>query len=82
MAELLKALLNMNNICFELQQLGNFSRVSWAAVKVRIEFWWGNLMERDHFGDLDVDERITLKLIFKEYDESCIEFTLVQNRDN
>ena len=27
-------------------------------------FWWGNLRESDHFEDLGIDERITLKWIF------------------
>jgi hypothetical protein len=26
-------------------------------------FWWGNLRERGHFEDLDVDRRIILKCI-------------------
>ena len=29
-------------------------------------FWRGNLKERDHLEDLDVDERIILKGIFKK----------------
>jgi hypothetical protein len=28
-------------------------------------FWWGNLIERDHFEDVDVDGRIILKWILK-----------------
>jgi hypothetical protein len=28
-------------------------------------FWLGNLREKDHLGDLGVDERILLKWIFK-----------------
>jgi hypothetical protein len=28
-------------------------------------FWWGDLKERDHLGDLGVDERIILKWILK-----------------
>jgi len=31
-------------------------------------FWWGNLRERDHLGDLGIDERIILRLIFKKWD--------------
>jgi len=31
--------------------------------------WWGNLMERDHWGNLDVDERIIIKWIFRTCDE-------------
>ena len=30
-------------------------------------FWWGNLRERDHWGDPDVDGRIILRWIFKKW---------------
>ena len=29
-------------------------------------FWWGDLRERDHFEDLAVDLKITLKWVFKK----------------
>ena len=29
-------------------------------------FWWGNLRERDHWGDQDVDDRIILRWIFRK----------------
>jgi hypothetical protein len=29
-------------------------------------FWWGNLRERDHWGDTHVDGRIILRWIFKK----------------
>ena len=31
-------------------------------------FWWGNLKESHHFGDLDVDWRIILRWIFRMWD--------------
>jgi hypothetical protein len=31
-------------------------------------FWWGNLRERDHWGDRGLDGRITLRPIFKKRD--------------
>jgi hypothetical protein len=31
-------------------------------------FWWGNLRERDHLGDPDVDGKIILKWIFRKWD--------------
>ena len=31
-------------------------------------FWWGNLRERDHWGDPDEDGRIILRWIFKKWD--------------
>jgi hypothetical protein len=35
--------------------------------------WWGNLRERDHFENLDLDGRIILKWIFKKLREFSIE---------
>jgi hypothetical protein len=32
----------------------------------------GNLDERDHFADLDVAERVILKLILKKWDKLCV----------
>jgi len=31
-------------------------------------FWWGNLRERDHWGDQGVDGRIILRWIFRNWD--------------
>ena len=31
-------------------------------------FWWGDLKERDHLEDLEVDRRIVLKWILKKWD--------------
>ena len=36
--------------------------------KVYTEFWWGNLRERDHWGDLDANGRIILRWIFRKWD--------------
>jgi hypothetical protein len=51
------------------------SRMRWAGLVARMGvreaytgFWWGNLRERDHFGDPDVDGRIILKWIFRKWD--------------
>jgi hypothetical protein len=35
---------------------------------VRIGFWWGDLKERDHLEDRDVERRIILKWLFKKWD--------------
>ena len=31
-------------------------------------FWWGNLTERDHWGDLGVDVRIILRWTINRWD--------------
>jgi len=31
-------------------------------------FWWGNLRERDNWGDPDVDGRIILRWIFRKWE--------------
>jgi len=33
-----------------------------------IRFWWGNLRERDHWGDPDVDGRIILRWVFRKWE--------------
>jgi hypothetical protein len=38
----------------------------WGRREVRTGCWWGNLKERGHWGDPDVDERIILRWIFKK----------------
>ena len=35
----------------------------WRKEEVCTRFWWGNLRERDHCGDNDVDGRIILRWI-------------------
>jgi hypothetical protein len=32
------------------------------------EFWWGNLRERDHWGESDVDGKIILRWILRKWD--------------
>jgi hypothetical protein len=38
--------------------------------------WWGNLRERGHWGDPDVDVRIILRWIFRK-----LEWSVTQDRD-
>jgi hypothetical protein len=42
-------------------------------------FWWGNLRERDYWGDPGVDGRIILRRIFRKWGVDWIE--LAQDRD-
>ena len=48
-------------------------RMRWAGHVARMEegctgFWWGNLRERDHWGDPDADGRIILRWIFRKWE--------------
>jgi hypothetical protein len=44
-------------------------------------FWWEDLREGDHLGDLSVDGRIILKWIFKKWDGDMDWNELAQDRD-
>jgi hypothetical protein len=44
-------------------------------------FWWGNLWERDDVKDLDIDRRVILKSIFKNWDGLMDWIDLAQVRD-
>jgi hypothetical protein len=41
----------------------------WERGELCTGFWWGNLRERDQWGDPDVDGRIILRRIFRKWDE-------------
>jgi len=48
-------------------------RMIWAGLvacmgEVCAGFWWGNLRERDHWGDPGIDGRIILRWIFRKWD--------------
>ena len=38
----------------------------WGKAEVCTGFWWGNLRERDHWGDPDVDGKLILRWILQE----------------
>jgi hypothetical protein len=40
----------------------------WGRGEVYTGSWWGNLREKDHLGDPDVDGRIILRRIFRKRD--------------
>jgi hypothetical protein len=47
-----------------------------------IGFWWGNLRERDHWGDPAIDGRIILRWIFRKWDVGGMDWVeLAQDRD-
>ena len=33
-----------------------------------VKFWWGNLRERDHWGDQDIDGRIIVRWILRKWE--------------
>ena len=43
-------------------------RYVWRKGEVCTRFWWGNLRERDHWGDQDVDGRIILRWILRKWE--------------
>ena len=40
----------------------------WRKGEACTGFWWGNLRERDQWGDQDVDGRIILRWIFRKWE--------------
>ena len=39
----------------------------WERGEVCTGFWWGNLRERNHWGDPDVDGMIIIRYIFRKW---------------
>ena len=45
-------------------------------------FWWGNLTERDHWGDQDVDGEDNIKMDLEEVGRGCGDWMeFAQDRD-
>ena len=42
--------------------------INLLCIQVCTGFWFGNLRERDHWGDPDVDGRIILRWIFRKWE--------------
>ena len=54
----------------------------WQRGEVCTGFWWGNLRERDHWGDPGADGRIILRWIFRKYGCGGMDWIeLAQDRD-
>ena len=50
--------------------------------EVCTRFWWGNLRERDHWGDQSVDGRIILRWIFRKWEGVVFDWMeLAKDRD-
>ena len=54
----------------------------WGRGELCTGFWWGNLRERNHWGDPDVDGRIILRLNLQEVGGGCGDWIeLAQDRE-
>jgi len=54
----------------------------WGRRELCTRFWWGNLRERDHWGDTDLDGKIILRRIFRKWEGGCGDWMeLAQDRD-
>ena len=54
----------------------------WRKGEVCTRFWWGNLREKDHWGDQDVDGRINNTVDLQEVGRGCGDWMeLAQDRD-
>jgi len=62
-----------------MRRAGHVARV--GRGRVHTGFWWGNMKERAHLEDPDVDGRIILKWIFKKWNGDIDWINLAQKRD-
>ena len=54
---------------------------TYGGEEVHTGFWWGNLRERDHLEEPDVDGNIILRWIFSSWDGGMDWIDLAQGRD-
>jgi len=40
--------------------------IKWRREEAYTGFWWGNVRERDHWGDRGLDGRIRIRWIFRK----------------
>ena len=50
----------------------------WGTWEVHTEFWWGDLMDRDHLEDIGIDWK--KKSILKKWDRGVDQIGLAQDR--
>jgi len=62
-----QAIVSLNVLMFCNKWGGRGMWRVWGRGELCTVFWWGNLREREHWGDLDVDGRIVLRWIFGEW---------------
>jgi hypothetical protein len=58
-------------IIYNYNQILNTSLIKYSRHEISMELkiiWLGNLRERDHWGDPDVDGRIILRWIFRKWE--------------
>ena len=53
---------------FEKNEMGRGIWSVWGRGEVFTGFWLGNLRERDHWGNPDVDGRLILRWIFRKWE--------------
>ena len=54
----------------------------WGWGEACTRFWWGNLRERDRWGDPGVDWKIILRWIFRKWDVEGVDWIeMAQDRD-
>jgi hypothetical protein len=53
----------------------------WGTGELHTGFWWGDLSERGHLEDFDIDGKIILKCIFRNLLEGVDWIDLAQDSD-
>jgi hypothetical protein len=61
-----------------MKLVGHVARMEERKVETYTGFWWGNLRERNHLVDPDLDGRIILRWMFRK---QGVEIELAQDRD-